>query len=114
MSTSADIALEHRDTAVVARLAGEVDMSNSEYVREELVRSVPNEAHALVLDLEHARYLDSAAIALLFDIARRLGRRRQSLRIVLPVTSPLRRVLLLTEVGSVAPLHDTLDSALSG
>jgi anti-anti-sigma factor len=113
MSTSADIALEHRDTAVVARLAGEVDMSNAEYVREELLRSVPNEAHSLILDLEHTRYLDSAAIELLFDLARRLGRRRQSLRLVLPPSSPLKRVLVLTEVGSVAPLHDTLDSALA-
>ena len=114
MSTTADIALEQHDSAVVARLAGEVDMTNAEYVREELLRSVPNEALALVLDLEQTRYLDSAAIEVLFDLARRLGRRRQDLRIVLPQTSPLRRVLLLTEVGTVAPLHDTLELALGG
>ena len=89
-------------------------MTNAEYVREELLRSVPNEALLLVVDLEHTRYLDSAAIELLFDLARRLGRRRQGLRLVLPPGSPLKRVLVLTEVGSVAPLHDTLDSALAG
>ena len=114
MSTSADIAVERNGDAVVARLSGEVDMTNADYVREELLRSTPNEALVLIVDLEETRYLDSAAIELLFDLARRLGRRRQGLRLVLPAGSPLQRVLTLTEVGSVAPLHDTLDSALAG
>jgi anti-sigma B factor antagonist len=88
-------------------------MSNSAYVGDELTRSVANEAAGLVLDLSGTGYLDSAAIELVFELARRLGRRRQELRLVLPADSPLRRVLVLTEVGSVAPLHDTLDSALA-
>ena len=113
MSTSADIAVERQDTAVIARLSGEVDMTNADYVRDELVRSMPNEALLLVLDLGETRYLDSAAIELLFDLARRLGRRRQALRLVLPDGSPLTRVLTLTEVASVAPIHDSLDSALA-
>jgi hypothetical protein len=29
-----------------------------------------------------------------------------------PESSPLRRVLMLTEVGTVAPMHVTLESAL--
>jgi hypothetical protein len=39
---------------------------------------------------------------------------RGELRLVLPPGSPLERVLTLTEVHSVAPIHDSLDSALSG
>jgi anti-anti-sigma factor len=89
-------------------------MANAAYVHDELLRSVPNDAIALVIDLGETRYLDSAAVALLFDIAKRLGRRRQALRLVLPAGSPLERVLTLTEVGSVAPIHGTLASALDG
>ena len=89
-------------------------MANAPYVHDELLRSVPNNAIALVIDLGEARYLDSAAIALLFDIARRLRRRRQALRLVLPPGSPLERVLTLTEMGSVAPIHESLASALAG
>ena len=74
---------------------------------------MPNEALVLVVDLGETRYLDSAAIEVLFDLARRLGRRRQALRLVLPDGSPLERVLTLTEVASVAPIHDSLDSALA-
>lgn len=113
MTTSAEIAVERRGAAVVAHLSGEVDMTNSGYVGDELTRSVPNDAMALVVDLSDTSYLDSAAIELLFEMSRRLGRRRQDLRLVLPPASPLRRVLTLTEVGSVAPLHDSLDSALA-
>ena len=112
MTTSADVAIDHRGEVVVARLTGEVDMTNAGYVGEELTKSVPNEAPALVVDLTETRYIDSAAIELLFDLARRLGRRRQELRLVLPVGSPLRRVLTLTEINSVAPVHDTVEAAL--
>jgi anti-anti-sigma factor len=112
LTTSADVAIDHRGDVVVARLTGEVDMTNSDYVGEELTKSVPNEAPALVVDLSETRYIDSAAIELLFALARRLARRRQDLRIVLPAGSPLRRVLTLTEINSVAPVHETLEAAL--
>jgi anti-sigma B factor antagonist len=111
--TSAEVAIERQGGAVVAHLSGEVDMTNAARVREELLVSVPNDALALVIDLDGCRYLDSAAIEVIFDLARRLGRRRQELKLVLPPGSPLSRVLTLTEVHSVAPVHETLDSALA-
>ena len=112
MSSPAEIVLDRRGGSVVARLSGEVDMSNAAYVREQLLASTPNDALALVLDISGCRYLDSAAIEVVFDVSRRLDRRRQQLRLVVPASSPLRRVLELTDVGSVAPLHSTLEGAL--
>ena len=113
MNTSAEIAVEREGAMVVARLTGEVDMTNAGYIRDELTRAVPNEALGLVIDLTGTRYLDSAAVELLFELARKLGRRRQQLRIALPRSSPLRRVLVLTDVASAAPVHDTVEEALS-
>jgi anti-sigma B factor antagonist len=113
VSTSAEVAVERHGDLVVAHVSGEVDMANAAYVHDELIRSVPNDAAGLAIDLTETRYLDSAGIALLFDLAKRLGRRRQGLRLVLPPTSPLQRVLALTEVDSVAPIHQSLDSALA-
>jgi anti-anti-sigma factor len=114
VSTAADISLEREGDALVARLRGEVDMTNASLVREELTSSVPNDAHALIIDLSHTLYLDSAAIELLFELSRRLRRRRQDLRLVVPATSPLRRLLTLTDVGAVAPMHESLAEALAG
>jgi anti-sigma B factor antagonist len=113
MSAPAEIVLDRRGDRIVARLSGEVDMSNATYVREQLLASMPNEAAVLVLDIGGCRYLDSAAIEVLFDVSRRLGRRRQELRIAMPPDSPLKRVLELTEVGSAAPVYDSLEAALS-
>lgn len=114
MSTPTEIAVERRSGAIVAHLGGEVDMTNAGSVREELLASVPNDARALVIDLSACRYLDSAGIEVLFDMARRLRRRRQELRLTLPPGSPLKRLLDLTEVASAAPVYETLDAALDG
>jgi anti-anti-sigma factor len=67
----------------------------------------------LVIDISGCRYLDSAGIEVLFELSRRLGRRRQELRLVMPQSSPLKRVIELTEVGTVAPVYGSLDAALS-
>lgn len=113
MTTAADISVDQVDGWTVARLNGEFDMTNCTYVREELTRAVPSDADGMVVDLSATLYLDSAAIEMLFEMARRLGRRRQRLRIVLPDRSPLQRVLELTDVKAVAPIHETVDAALA-
>jgi anti-sigma B factor antagonist len=113
VSALADISIERHGGTVVGRLTGEVDMTNAALVRDQLLDSVPNDVLALVVDLEGCRYLDSAAIEVIFDLSRRLGRRRQELRLVVPDSSPLSRVLVLTDVNSVAPVHATLEAALA-
>jgi anti-sigma B factor antagonist len=113
VSTTADIAIERRGEWIVARLEGELDMSNCSYVRDELMRSIPSDVDGVVVDLSETIYLDSAGIELLFELARRLGRHRQDLRVAMPGDSPLRRVLELTDVRAVAPVHPTVDAALS-
>jgi anti-anti-sigma factor len=110
--TDAAISAERRGDRLVVALSGEVDMSNAADVGEELTRSVPNDVAGLVLDLSGTRYLDSAAIEVIFELARRLGRRRQTLAVVVHDSSPLKRVLTLTDVGSVAAMHSSLENAL--
>jgi anti-anti-sigma factor len=112
VTTPSEIAVERRGGMVVAHLGGEVDMTNATYLRDELLASMPNDALALVIDLSGCRYLDSAGIEVLFDMARRLRRRRQELRLALPPGSPLKRLLELTEVASTALIYETLDGAL--
>lgn len=109
MSTHADIAVEHRAGWIVALLSGEVDMTNAYSVREALTGSVTNDTVGLVVDLAGVRYLDSAGIELIFEVAGMLANRRQELRLALPPDSPLRRTLVLTGVDAVAPLHAAVD-----
>ena len=113
MSSPAEIAVERRGASVIAHVSGEIDMTNAAYLREQLLDSMPNDALVLVIDISGCRYLDSAGIEVLFDVSRRLPRRRQELRLVMPPGSPLKRVIELTEVAAAAPVHDSLDAALS-
>ena len=100
------------DTDVpLARLEGEVDISNSAEIASTLHAAVGNAALGVVLDLSETTYLDSAGIRLLFELARRLARRQQQLRLVVPEGSPVLRVLLLTDVEAVAALERSVEEA---
>ena len=99
--------VDRHDGAVpVCEIRGELDASNVDHVLEHVVGSVANEAPGMVLDLGHTRYLDSAGVRILFELARRLRARRQELRIAVPDDGIVRRVLVLTALADVVPLDD--------
>ena len=100
------------DDVVVARLTGEVDLSNAEAVGAELAAAVPNRAHGLVLDLGGTRYLDSSGVSLVFDLADRLRKRQQQLRLVIPAGAPLRRVLAIVDPAGSLPVVESVDTAV--
>ena len=76
----------------VCELRGELDASNVDSVHAALLDQVPNDVPGLVLDLTNTTYLDSAAVRILFDLARRLQTWRQQLRLVVPPDGVVRRV----------------------
>ena len=108
-----ELEFQERDGLMVATLAGEIDGSNTLELGRALAERLPTASRGLVLDLTAIGYLDSAGIELLFKLARRLRDRRQLLRIVVPQGSPVRRVLDICDVSSVAPLDDTVDAAVA-
>ncbi len=114
MSDLAQISVAPRDRLTIVHIAGEIDSSNAATVRERVTEAVPNEVVGLVIDLSNVTYLDSAGVGLLFDIAGRLSRAGQHLRVVVPPSSLVLRVLELTAVSTVAPLDASLDEAVRG
>ena len=101
------------DDVVVARVRGEVDLSNADSVGEQLASAVPNRALGLVLDLSTTTYLDSSGVSLLFDMSERLRRRQQQLRLAIPDGTPLRRVLSIVAAGDALPIVPTVDEAVA-
>jgi anti-sigma B factor antagonist len=71
----ADLSVEAVEQAVVARVDGEIDMSNASELGTTISRQVPNEAAALVVDLSDVGYLDSAAIQVIYELHERLRSR---------------------------------------
>ena len=107
-----ELAFESLGDAVLARLKGEVDLSNAPTVKEQVLDAVPNTASELVLDLTHAEHLDSSGVRLIFELSERLGNRGQKLELVVPNESVIRRVLVLTEVHQVVPMFTSVEAAL--
>jgi len=77
----------------VARLSGEIDMSNVRAIEDRIGGSVSNKAFAVVVDLSDVTYLDSAGIRLLFQLDSRVQSRQQRLVIVVPLGSAINRTL---------------------
>lgn len=99
---------------MLAHLQGEVDLSNAQAVKTELLMAVPNTATSLILDLSNTKHLDSSGIQLLFELAYRLERRGQKFNVVVPDDSIVRRILVLTEAHQVVALFPSVDAAIRG
>lgn len=112
MATSEELSFEPLGDAILARLSGEVDLSNARSVKERLLDAVPNTASGLVLDLSATGHLDSSGVRLIFELDERLGNRRQKLELVIPDESHIRRVLWLTGVHRIVPIFASVDAVL--
>ena len=103
---------EHGGIRVIS-LSGELDITRAPALRRELLRAIDNQAAGLVLDLNGATYLDSAAINVLFEVAEGLSARQVELAVVVPEGSLVERVVSLVDLASVARLHPTLEAAVA-
>jgi anti-anti-sigma factor len=107
------LAIEERGDVIVARVSGELDLAGAPATGEAIGDAVPTSARGLVVDFSKLEFIDSSGIAMLFNLARRLGGRRQELRVVATPGEPVARVLEIVEFDRAAPVHRTLDEALA-
>jgi anti-anti-sigma factor len=110
---SANVKFDHRDSIGVARLSGDVDITQASSVRKQLLSAVRNEDLGLVVDLSRARYIDSVGVSLLFELAERLAGRQLRFAVVMPPDGLVERVLTIVNLNSVAEVHPSLDEALA-
>ena len=102
-----------RDDVVVARLTGELDISGADSTGQRIAEAVPSSARGVVVDMSDLEFIDSSGVSMLFELARRVGSRRQELRVVAPSGKPVARVLEIVEFDRAAPVHADLDSAVA-
>jgi anti-anti-sigma factor len=97
---------------VVARLTGEVDLSNAVGIESAIAEATPNHAVALILDVSALDYLDSAGIHLIYKLREKLRARGQTLRLVIPAESAANDALRLAGVSQAVDTARTLEAAL--
>lgn len=114
MNTLAQVDEEHRGDVAIARVRGEIDASNAEWIGARVRAMLTNRTTALALDLTETTYLDSAGIALTFALGEELRMHQQQLHVVIADGSPIARMLALAGIGQALPVHVSLDAAMAG
>jgi anti-anti-sigma factor len=108
----ADVQITLARHALIARVTGEIDMSNAEDMGATVVGATPNEVSGVVLDLSEVEYLDSAGIYVIFGMRASLQARGQTLIMVIPPDSPVHDALRLSGAERPGEIAETLDDAL--
>jgi anti-sigma B factor antagonist len=111
--TLGDVQFSDHERVVVARLTGEIDLSNAEGVEGAIAQATPNQALALILDVSALDYLDSAGIHLIYKLREKLRARGQALRLVVPAESPSNDALRLAGVLRNVDVAETLEDAMA-
>jgi anti-anti-sigma factor len=97
----------------VVELSGDLDIARAAALRDELRRSIANDDVGLVVDLGEVRYLDSAGVNVLFEIAESLAERQLAFAVVIPAGGLVERVVELVDLGAAADLHQTVEAAVA-
>jgi anti-anti-sigma factor len=109
----AHVKVERLGDIVIAKICGEVDLSNAGDIATDLHAAFDNTARRAVVDLSETMYLDSIGIRLLFSLAESLAVRRQELHVIVPYDSLLLRLLELVNIRRVVHMHADRGSAIA-
>jgi anti-anti-sigma factor len=109
----ADIQFSERERVVIARVTGEIDLSNADSIESAIAEATPNHALALILDVGALDYLDSAGIHLIYKLREKLRARGQSLRLVIPPDSPANDALRLAGISRNVDTAESPEAAMA-
>lgn len=97
---------------LVLEVEGEVDMFTAPKLRERLVQAVDEGHYDLVVDLEKVSFMDSTGLGTLVGGLKRVKEHEGTLALVCS-NRPVLRVLTITGLNNVFPIHESLDQALA-
>ena len=97
---------------LIARMSGEIDLSNAEELGVRVAETAPHDAPGVVLDLSEVEYIDSYGIFVIHGLRQRLAERRQPLVLVVPPDGLIRRAVELVGLGEAMPIKQELRAAL--
>ena len=111
MTPLARLDVHRTGEAVVARVDGDVDLSNSAELRRALNEAAAHDALGIVVDMAEVGYVDSSGLTVFAQLARELKLRRQGLAVVAPPGSSVRRMFELVQLDQVVTLSDSVEAA---
>ena len=113
MSDLANIDIsDNGDGVLVARVRGDLDLSNLHAIHAALMDAVPNDAFGLVVDLGAVDFLDSSGVETLFRLQRSLQVRQHQFAVAIPERAPIRRALELSGAHGEVLICSSVQRAL--
>ena len=97
----------------VVMLPAEIDVTNADTVREELLSALNQGAALLVADLSTTSFCDSAGVSALVRTFRRAATSESSMRLVVS-TPAVQRVLSITGVDRLVDTYPSVAASLAG
>ena len=97
----------------VVTLPAEIDVTNADAIREELLSMVNQGAALLIADLSKTMFCDSAGVSALVRTLRRAKANEAVLRLVVN-TPAVQRVLSITGVDRLLEIFPSVSAALAG
>ncbi|HWC33117.1 MAG TPA: STAS domain-containing protein [Actinomycetota bacterium] len=94
----------------VLALEGEIDLYTAPKLKEQISELVATDRAQLVVDLSRVEFLDSTGLGVLIGGLKRAREKGGELALA-GATEPVRKVLSITGLDKVFPLHDDVDVA---
>jgi anti-sigma B factor antagonist len=97
----------------VVQAKGEVDLYTAPRLKDELTGLAGGGRARVTVDLEGVEFLDSTGLGVLISGLKRCREAGGELKLAAP-REPVRKVLSITGLDRVFPIHDTVEEATSG
>jgi anti-sigma B factor antagonist len=101
-----------RGSWTVFTVKGEIDLETAPRLKSRLREAVDNGSHNIVVSLAAVEFMDSSGLGVLIGGLKRCKEGGGTLALVSP-RRPVRKVLSVTGLDQVFPIHDTVDEATS-
>lgn len=105
------VTTDHHGDVAVVHAEGEIDIHTAHLLRDALSTSIAAGAKAVVADLTSVTFMDSTGLGVLVGRLKELRIRSGLLRVV--ANERIRRVINVTGVDTVLPVHEELADALA-
>ena len=106
------VSFEPKEHVLVARMAGEIDLSNAEQLGIEIAEATRPDAQRVVLDLTDVEHIDSYGIFVIHGLRQRLREHQTTLVLVIPRDGRIHRAMELVGIHAFMPVTEALEDAL--
>jgi anti-anti-sigma factor len=105
----ADVIIDTAGDRAMARVSGEVDLSNADAVGTSLTELLASAGPGMVVDLSEVEFLDSSGLRMLLVLGSTAKENDQDFHLVVGEGSFVAHLMEVTRVKDILAVHPTLD-----